>query len=164
VGLALGWFMTIKELLGFLESDLFVPDLPSGDKASTLRHIVEHLKEQGRISSDKVVLNALLTRENMGSTGIGKGIAIPHSRTLVANRLTVVAARSSEGIDFDAMDGKPVHLIFLILAPPQEKNNQYLPLLGRLVETLRDASVRKKLLSATDFNEFIAVMEQVPSE
>jgi PTS system nitrogen regulatory IIA component len=156
--------MTIQELLTFLEADLFIPKLPSGDKAATLQHLVEHLKEQGRINSDKVVLNALLTRENMGSTGIGKGIAIPHSRTLVANRLTVVAARSVEGIEFNAMDGKPVHLIFLILAPPQEKNNQYLPLLGRLVETLRDAGVRKKLLSATDFNEFTSVLEQVPSE
>ncbi len=156
--------MTIQELLEFLESDLFIPDLPPGDKASTLQRLVEHLKAHGRISSDKVVLNALMTRENMGSTGIGKGIAIPHSRTLVSNRLTVLAARSREGLDFDAMDGKPVHLIFLILAPPQEKNNQYLPLLGRLVETLRDASVRKKLLSATDFNEFIAVMEQVSPE
>lgn len=156
--------MTIQELLTFLEAELFIPKLPSGDKAATLQYLVKHLKEKGRINSDKVVLNALLTRENMGSTGIGKGIAIPHSRTLVANRLTVVAARSPEGIDFNSMDGKPVHLIFLILAPPQEKNNQYLPLLGRLVETLRDASVRKKLLSATDFNEFTAVLEQVPSE
>ena len=156
--------MTIQELLTFFEADLFIPKLPSGDKASTLQYLVEHLKKQDRINSDKVVLNALLTRENMGSTGIGKGIAIPHSRTLVANSLTVVAARSADGIDFDAMDGKPVHLIFLILAPPQEKNNQYLPLLGRLVETLRDAGVRKKLLTATDFNEFIAVLEQVPSE
>jgi mannitol/fructose-specific phosphotransferase system IIA component (Ntr-type) len=66
-----------------------------------------------------------------------------------------------EGIDFDAMDGEPVHLIFLILAPPQEQNNQYLPLLGRLVETLREAGVRKKLLSATDFQEFVAVVEKV---
>jgi len=156
--------MTIIDLLSFIEAELFIPELPAGDKAATLKVMVEHLKERGRISSDKVVLNALLTRENMGSTGIGKGIAIPHSRTLVADRLTVLAARSSEGIDFDAMDGKPVHLIFLILAPPQERNNQYLPLLGRLVETLRDASVRKKLLSATDFNEFVAVIEQVAPE
>jgi fructose-specific phosphotransferase system IIA component len=153
--------MTIKELLSFLQPELFISDLSSGDKATTLQRLVEHLKESGRISSDKVVLNALMTRENMGSTGIGKGIAIPHSRTLVANRLTVLAARSHEGIDFDSMDGKPVHLVFLILAPPQEKNNQYLPLLGRLVETLRDAGVRKKLLAATDYKEFIEVLEQV---
>ena len=153
--------MTIKELLSFLQPELFISDLSSGDKAATLQRLVEHLKESGRISSDKVVLNALMTRENMGSTGIGKGIAIPHSRTLVANRLTVLAARSHQGIDFDSMDGKPVHLVFLILAPPQEKNNQYLPLLGRLVETLRDAGVRKKLLAATDFKEFIEVLEQV---
>lgn len=152
--------MTVPELLNFLEADLFIPDLPQGDKASTLKRLVEHLREKGRISSDKVVLNALMTRENMGSTGIGKGIAIPHSRTLVADRLTVLAARSTKGLDFDAMDGKPVHLIFLILAPPQEKNAQYLPLLGRLVETLRDAGVRKKLLTAGGFNEFIGVLEK----
>ena len=153
--------MTVPELLSFLEEDLFIPDLPPGDKAKTLETMVRHLKEAGRISSDKVVLNALMTRENMGSTGIGKGIAIPHSRSLVANRLTVLAARSREGLDFEAMDKKPVHLIFLILAPPQEKNNQYLPLLGRLVETLREAAVRKKLLTATDFTEFIQVLESV---
>ena len=153
--------MTVQELVGFLEDDLFIPDIPPGDKASALRFLVEHLKAKGRISSAKVVLNALMTRENMGSTGIGKGIAIPHSRTLVANRLTVLAARSQQGIDFEAMDGKPVHLIFLILAPPQEKNNQYLPLLGRLVETLREASVRKQLLGAAGFAEFIGVLETV---
>jgi mannitol/fructose-specific phosphotransferase system IIA component (Ntr-type) len=153
--------MTVPELLSFLEEDLFIPNLPAGDKASTLQYIVQHLKLKGRISSDKVVLNALMTRENMGSTGIGKGIAIPHSRTLVADRLTILAARSTDGIDFDAMDGKPVHLVFLILAPPQEKNNQYLPLLGRLVEILREASVRKKLLTATDFREFVQVLGQV---
>jgi fructose-specific phosphotransferase system IIA component len=153
--------MTVRELLGFLDADLFIPNLPKGDKTATLTTLVQHLKTKGRISFEQVVLNALMTRENMGSTGIGNGIAIPHSRTLVANKLTVLAARSIEGIDFDAMDGKPVHLIFLILAPPQEQNNQYLPLLGRLVETLRDASVRKKLLSATDFQEFISVVETV---
>ena len=150
--------MTVPELIGFLEEDLFIPDLPPGDKASTLKFLVQHLREKDRISSDKVVLNALMTRENMGSTGIGKGIAIPHSRTLVADRLTVLAARSQQGIDFHAMDGSPVHLIFLILAPPQEKNNQYLPLLGRLVETLREASVRKNLLAAADFKEFVEVL------
>lgn len=153
--------MTVRELLSFLDPELFIPNLPKGDKASTLTTLVQHLKAKGRISFEQVVLNALMTRENMGSTGIGNGIAIPHSRTLVANKLTVLAARSIEGIDFDAMDGQPVHLIFLILAPPQEQNNQYLPLLGRLVETLREASVRKKLLSATDFQEFISVVEKV---
>ena len=153
--------MTVRELVGFLEEDLFIPELPPGDKASVLKHLVQHLKEKGRISSDKVVLNALMTRENMGSTGIGKGIAIPHSRTLVANKLTVLAARSQKGIEFDAMDGNAVHLFFLILAPPQERNNQYLPLLGRLVETLREASVRKKLLAAADFDEFIGILEKV---
>jgi len=153
--------MTVGELVAFLEQDLFLPDLPGGDKAATLRHLVEHLKAKGRIGSEKVVLNALMTRENMGSTGIGKGIAIPHSRTLVANRLTVLAARSRAGLDFDAMDGEPVHLLFLILAPPQEKNNQYLPLLGRLVETLREAAVRQRLLAAADFREFVQILETV---
>jgi mannitol/fructose-specific phosphotransferase system IIA component (Ntr-type) len=153
--------MTVRELLNFLDADLFIPNLPKGDKTATLTTLVRHLKAKGRISFEQVVLNALMTRENMGSTGIGNGIAIPHSRTLVANKLTVLAARSIEGINFDAMDGEPVHLIFLILAPPQEQNNQYLPLLGRLVETLRDAGVRKKLLSATDFQEFISVVESV---
>ena len=108
--------MTVQELVSFLDEGLFIPEVPAGDKTSVLKHLVQHLKEKGRISSEKVVLSALVTRENMGSTGIGKGIAIPHSRTLVADRLTVVAARSKDGLDFDAMDGKPVHLVFLILA------------------------------------------------
>ena len=153
--------MTVHELVSFLQEDLFIPELPPGDKAAVLKHLVQHLRQKERISSDKIVLNALMTRENMGSTGIGKGIAIPHSRTLVADRLTVLAARSKEGVDFDAMDGKPVHLFFLILAPPQERNNQYLPLLGRLVETLREAPVRKKLLAAAGFKEFVEILEKV---
>src|SRR3990167_6999292 len=75
-----------------------------------------------------VLYKMLKRRENLGSTGIGRGIAIPHCRSLVVNRLRVAFGRKSEGVDFKAIDEKPVHFFFLIVVPPLEVSNQYLPL------------------------------------
>src|SRR2546430_4370436 len=73
----------------------------------------------------------LKRRETLGSTGIGQNIAIPHCRALAVNRLRVAFGRKLDGIDFNAIDGKPVHYFFLIVAPPLEVSNQYLPVQDR---------------------------------
>src|SRR5262249_28744596 len=138
--------MTNKELVSYLHTDLFIPDLKAKNKTDAIGRMVGHLVEKGRIRDGRIVLEALKTREKLGSTGIGKGVAIPHSRSTVTDSLTLLVARSAEGVEYSAIDEKPVHLFFMILAPHQEKSSEYLPLLGKLVEVTRDASVRKKLL------------------
>ena len=90
---------------------------------------------------------------------IGKQVAIPHSRSLGCNELTVIFARVPKGIKFDAVDKKPVHLVFMILAPYQDKGNRYLPLLGKIVETVKDDKRRKKLIDTDSFDEFLKILE-----
>lgn len=144
--------MTNKDLISYLDPDLFIPELKARGKNDAIQKMVAHLVYKKRIRDGKIVLEALKTREKLGSTGIGKGIAIPHSRSTVTNSLTLLFARSSAGIDFKAVDKKPVHLLFMILAPHKEKSSEYLPLLGKLVEITKDATVRRKLLKVDGFD------------
>ena len=83
----------------------------------------------------------LKRRENLGSTGIGRGIAIPHCRSLVVNKLRVAFGRKTDGVDFKAIDEKPVHFFFLIVAPPLEVSNQYLPVLGKIAQFSKEPDV-----------------------
>jgi len=138
--------MTNKELAAYLHPDLFIPDLKAKNKIDAIQRMVAHLTEHRRLRDSKIILEALKTREKLGSTGIGKGVAIPHSRSTVTGSLTLLFARSIEGVEYDAIDKKPVHLFFMILAPHQEKTSEYLPLLGKLVEVTKDAALRRKLL------------------
>jgi len=138
--------MTNKELISYLHPELFIPDLKARNKIDAIQKMVAHLVDTGRLRDGRIVLEALKTREKLGSTGIGKGVAIPHSRSTVTRSLTLLFARSVDGVEYDAIDKKPVHLFFMILAPHQEKTSEYLPLLGKLVEVTKDAALRRKLL------------------
>ena len=151
--------MTHKDFVSYFPADLFIPDLAAPSKDAALELLVGHLVERRRIRNGNVVLEALRKRESLGSTGIGKSLAIPHGRTTVTNELTVLYARSVEGVPWDSSDHKPAHFIFLILAPHQEKENHYLPLLGKIVEVARDAAVRRKLMKVDSHAGFIEVLD-----
>lgn len=155
--------MTIS-LLDFFEEDLFIPELKSTQKKDALKEMVESLTGIDRIRDGDILLDMLHQREVLGSTGIGRGVAVPHGRSLAIGRLTVVFARSTAGIDYDAMDGKPVHLLFLTVAPPQERSNLYLPVLGKIVEMVKSARVRKQLLGATGFAEISSIISEVDED
>ena len=156
--------MTYKEFVSYFQADLFIPSLDAENKNSALERMVAHLIENNRIKRGDVVLEALKKRESLGSTGVGKSIAIPHGRTTVTGALTVVYARSVSGIPWDASDKKPAHFVFLILAPHQERANHYLPLLGRIVEFVRDAAVRRKLLKVDTHAGLLKVLEEAKAK
>jgi len=107
-----------------------------------------------------ILFKMLKRRENLGSTGIGKGIAIPHCRSLVANELRVAFGRSEKGVDFEAIDGKPVHFFFLIVAPPLEVSNQYLPVLGKIAQFSKEEGVEDRLRSIESEDEFLALLDE----
>ena len=113
-----------------------------------------------RVNSREAVLNTLLEREKVGSTGIGKGVAIPHSRSMMVDRLTVLFARYDQGLKFDAMDKKPVYLVYLILAPHQDVGARYLPFVGKLVEVVKEKKNRDALRKVETFSEFQEVLQQ----
>ena len=150
--------MTKEDLVSFFHPDLFIPDLDSDCKDDALQSMVSHLAQRKMFRNANIVLETLRMREKLGSTGIGKGVAIPHGRSSVTKALILLFARSEKGIDFDAVDGKPVHLFFMILAPHVEKDSLYLPLLGKIVEVTREAAARKRLLKAADMKAVTDVL------
>jgi len=142
--------------------DFFSPDavslaLQGGSKDDVLRELISllHLDEK----SDGMLFKMLKRRENLGSTGIGRGIAIPHCRSLVVNRLRVAFGRKPEGMDFRAIDEKPVHNFFLIVAPPLEVSNQYLPVLGKIAQFAKEPDVPERLAKLKTPEEFMELLE-----
>ncbi len=106
------------------------------------------------------ILRLVQRREQLGSTGIGRGVAVPHCRTLVVNRLRIAFGRHHSGIDFDAIDQRPVSSIFLIVAPPAEVANQYLPVLGKIAQLAKDADVPERLARLTSVEEFLSLLDE----
>jgi len=110
-------------------------------------------------SDSEQLLETILTREELGSTGIGKGIGIPHCRSLLTDKLEVAVGRSKSGIEYDAIDKKPVHLLFLIVAPPQDPGNQYLMTLGKVAIICHELIKKKKIFKPTTPEDFIALVK-----
>ena len=144
----------VQVVLETFDPALFLPSLSAPDKDSVLQQLVAQVQARGLVRDPKPLLEMLRSRESLGSTGIGHGIAVPHGRSLAVPRLVGGFARHVAGVPWDAVDGKPVHLIFLILAPPLEQPTRYLPFLGRIVEAVSDADRRRRLSKVTTYEEF----------
>jgi len=112
-------------------------------------------------SEAEQLLETLLTREELGSTGIGKGIGIPHCRSLLIDKLEIAVGRSKNGIDFNAIDKKPVHFLFLIIAPPQDPGNQYLITLGRIAMVCQELTKKKRIFEPQTAQELIALIKNI---
>jgi nitrogen PTS system EIIA component len=143
--------------------DFFTPgaisfDLQATDKDSALDELVRLLGVDPR--AGETLLRVLQRRESLGSTGMGRGIAIPHCRSLVANRLRLAYGHSRKGVEFHAIDGKPVHHLFLIVAPPLEISNQYLPVLGRIAQFAKEPDVPDRLGRLTQADDFFRLLEE----
>jgi PTS system nitrogen regulatory IIA component len=143
--------------------DFFTPgaisfDLQATDKDSVLDELVRLLGVDSRAGD--TLLRVLQRRESLGSTGMGRGIAIPHCRSLVANRLRLAYGQSRKGVEFQAIDGKPVHHLFLIVAPPLEISNQYLPVLGRIAQFAKEPDVPDRLTAITQADDFFRLLEE----
>lgn len=106
----------------------------------------------------ETLFKTLKRRENLGSTGIGGGIAIPHCRSLVVSRLRLAYGRKPGGLDFRAIDGAPVYNLFLIVAPPLEVSNQYLPVLGKIAQFAKDPEVPELLAGVKTAEEFLELL------
>lgn len=148
-----------EELLRFFDPKVCLFDLKATSKNAALEEIVSLVAPRDA-PNHQVILDMLRNREQLGSTGVVKGVAFPHGRSLAVSKLMAVFARSVKGVRFDSMDGEPTHLFFVLLAPPQDRANQYLPALGRIVETVQDDTLRDRLLQVISFDEFAAVIRE----
>lgn len=152
--------METRELTKYFDEELFLPALSATTKNEVLAEMVDRLTEVKSIKNKQIILELLHQRERLGSTGIGKGVAIPHGRTTSVSEIMIIFGRSEAGIEYDAIDGKPVNLVFMIIAPPQDENNKYLPILGKTVELLSKSKHRKKMMEISSFQEFLDYLAQ----
>lgn len=146
------------ELREFLHRDAVDLDLKGETKDEVLKEMIGLLKLDEK--SEGILFKMLKRRENLGSTGIGRGIAIPHCRSLVVNQLRVAFGRKSTGLDFNAIDSNPVRFIFLIVAPPLEVSNQYLPVLGKIAQFAKEPDVPKRLQELKTPEEFLDLIAE----
>jgi len=146
------------ELREFFSEDAIQLELASTAKDDILKELIGLLRLPEK--DEAMLFKMLKRRENLGSTGIGRGIAIPHCRSLVVSKLRVAFGRKKAGVDFKAIDDKPVHFFFLIVAPPLEVSNQYLPVLGKIAQFSKEADVPDRMLGLTAPAQFMALLEE----
>jgi PTS system nitrogen regulatory IIA component len=130
------------------EADI-LPDLQATSREDVLREMVEHLLETGKIKDGDGLVQILLDREMLGSTGIGHGVAIPHGRLAGLKEILLVFGRSEKGVQFEAQDGKPVTLFFLLVAP-EDSAGLHLKALARISRVLKNPECRAALLNSSD--------------
>ncbi|RFB29901.1 PTS fructose transporter subunit IIABC [Bacillus sp. ALD] len=152
--------MRITELL---KKDTIILDLKSTSKADVIDELVGKLDEAGRLSDLAGYKEAILNRESQSTTGIGEGIAIPHAKTSSVKTPAIAFGRSTEGIDYESLDGQPAHLFFMIAAS-EGANNAHLETLSRLSTLLMDESFRKTLLTASSIDEVIKAIDDKETE
>jgi mannitol/fructose-specific phosphotransferase system IIA component (Ntr-type) len=146
------------ELREFFTEDSVSLDLQGETKDEILKELIALLGLDDK--SQAILYKMLKRRENLGSTGIGKGIAIPHCRSLVVNRLRVAFGRKRQGVDFKAIDEQPVFNFFLIVAPPLEVSNQYLPVLGKIAQFSKEPDVAQRLEGLSSGKEFLGLLNE----
>ena len=142
-------------------SDFFSPDaitigLHAATRDDVLGELVGllHLDE----AANETLLRMLQRRETLGSTGVGRGIAIPHCRSTVISRLRLAYGHHVTGLEYQAIDGQPVHDFFLIVAPPLEVSNQYLPVLGKIAQLAKEPDVPARLAQLASADDFFRLL------
>jgi mannitol/fructose-specific phosphotransferase system IIA component (Ntr-type) len=134
-------------------------DLRATTKQGILRELVKLLDLSA--PAQKNLLSTLVAREDLGSTGVGNGIAIPHCRSLVVGDLVVAVGRSKAGVNFQSMDGKRAYLFFLIVAPPVGDPSQYLIALGKVAQAASRISKDKRVKGLKQRKQFMDLVKEL---
>lgn len=135
------------KIADILSRDLIIPELTSKNKKEVLEELVNVIIKQNKLINKEELIEVLLEREQLGSTGIGDGIAIPHGKLKNIGALLASFGKSIDGVDFDSMDGKPTHLFFLLVAP-ENSAGIHLKALARISRLLKDSSFKQDLMEA----------------
>ncbi len=135
----------LMHLLDYIDPARIDLHLEGGSKEEVLARLVELLVANGTVQHKDELLASLLEREGLGSTGIGHGVAIPHGRSRDLAQPAIAFARCEREVDFDAIDGQPTRMFFLLVAP-ENGSNEHLHLLAKIARLMRDASTREQLL------------------
>jgi len=147
---------------GLLQPEDIISSLAAETKSEALLELAVKVEERHPLLGRADIFRVLQERERLGSTGIGDGVAIPHGKLKRAGDLVLVFGRSKKGVDFDALDGRKVHILFLLIAP-EEAFGMHLKMLGRISRILKDPSVRKGLLDAPDVAAIYGIIQEQDS-
>ncbi len=135
-------------------------DLEGANKQEVIEELVEYMSEYCGSCDADTILEAVMNRERDGSTGLEKGIAIPHAKCDAVDKLRIVIGISKEGVDFEAQDGQPSHLFFLMIAPTNE-SGPHVQAIAKIVKMIKVDGFREKLLKAERPEQVIELMERV---
>ncbi len=147
------------KILDILDKESIVTELKGASKKQVLEELIEALLEKRPHLDRENLMRVLLERERLGSTGIGDGIAIPHGKLKDLDQLALSFGKSTRGIDFESMDGKPVHLFFLLVAP-ESCAGIHLRALAKIARLLKNGTVRKRLGAVSTREEVYSVIHQ----
>jgi len=145
------------KIMDFLREDFIIEELESSNKQEVLEEIARNIQKGKKKYNQAAMVKVLIEREKLGSTGIGDSIAIPHGKLNGLDDLIVAFGRSRQGVEFNAMDGKPVNLFFLLMAPEQSKS-EHLKVLARISRMLKDLNFRKSLMEAKSRDELYQII------
>jgi PTS system nitrogen regulatory IIA component len=144
------------KILDILDKQMIIPQLASTSKEGVLRELIRVIAHVEKQVDENRLMEILLERESLGSTGIGEGVAIPHGKSKDVKRLLASFGRSLAGMDFQAMDGKPTHLFFLLVAP-ENSAGTHLKALARISRLMKDNVFRKRLMEVSSGEEIYSL-------
>lgn len=149
------------KIMDFLSKKAILIDIKSTKKEDVIKELVDYLIESDDIEKRcrNKLIDALMTRESLGSTAIGQGIAIPHAKSDCVNKLVAAFGISKKGVDFDSLDGEPAYIFFLLVAP-QDSAGPHLKALARISRLLKDKYFRDSLRACTDDKGIIKIITQ----
>lgn len=140
------------QITDMFKKEYIIEELKAKSKRAVLGELSEIFTRYHSGIQNEAMIEVLLDREKLGSTGIGDGIAIPHGKLKGLDSLVIAFGRSHDGIDFDSIDGKPVHIFFLLMAP-ESSTGQHLKALAKISRMLKDPEFRSNLMSAKSTEE-----------
>ena len=146
-------------LLDLITPEVVKVPVESAAKPDVIRELLQLLKDAGRITAVDPAEDAVLAREALCSTGLEEGIAVPHAKTDTVKILTMAIGIAPQGIDFDAIDGQPTRLLFLLLAPP-DKSGPHIQALAEVARVTRSTGFLKLLLAATSPQEVVDLFDE----
>ena len=147
------------KIMDFLSKKAVTANIRAADKEGVIRELVDLLVKAEDIKNKEELVRALLTRESLGSTGIGQGIGIPHAKCPNVKNLVAAFGLSQKGVNFDSLDGEPAYIFFLLLAP-EESAGPHLKALARISRMLKDKYFRELLRKAKDEKEILRIIQE----
>ena len=151
--------LNIVKITDYMSEELILLNLKAKNKDEALKELSALIGKSEKIEKKDVIYKALLEGENLGSTGIGKGVAIPHAKTDAAESLTIAFGISKEGVDFKSLDQEKVK-IFFVFASPFKDSQIYLKVLARISRLIRDENFREKLLNCENAKEVLECIDK----